>query len=58
VSTTTPQEKIAGFIRNWIVKLDETTATQFLQLVNQISQNTEVISDLLEMIKSEDYAEN
>lgn len=58
VTTTTPQEKIAGFIRNWIVKLDEATATQFLQLVNQISQNTEVISDLLEMIKSEDYAEN
>lgn len=51
----TTQEKVSGFIRNWLVKQDENTATRFFELTNAISQDVSVINDLLEIVKESEH---
>ena len=36
-TANTTQEKVAGFIRNWLIKQDEETTTRFFQLTNLIA---------------------
>lgn len=47
------QEKVAGFIRNWLLKQEEAVATQFFELTNLFAQDSSLLNEVLEMVKME-----
>ncbi len=49
------QAKIAGFIRNWLLKQDEAVATQFFELTNLLSRDTSLLTEVLEMLKVDSH---
>lgn len=49
-------EKVAGFIRNWILKQDEATVTNYFKLTNAIAQNPELLPQLLTVVPEENEA--
>lgn len=51
------QEKVAGFIRNWLLKQDEKVTTQFFELTNLLAQDTSLLNEVLEMVKMENNEE-
>lgn len=48
------QEKIAGFIRNWLLKLDEETATKYFQFTNMLARDISLLDQALQTLNGED----
>jgi hypothetical protein len=47
------QEKVAGFIRNWLLNQDEKVVTQFFELTNLLAQDISLLDEVLDMVKME-----
>lgn len=50
-ATNTPQAKIGAFVRNWIVAQTQEVATEFFELTQFISSDTDLIPELLNLSK-------
>lgn len=48
----TPNHKIAKFISDWIIKVDEATATKFFELSRILAQKTNYIPDTIDFLKN------